>query len=155
MAVAGTDRVPVYSPCSDATSPSPFDGVVHTDDDRVIGHEPFDDNAQLSPGDGTRTPAGATEDLMIACKVGRFGPASHAQAGTDGSLARRQQSAHHQDEHMLPTRRREASTPWLQPLPQYLGNGIADNGFGMVHHPMLRIPTDTGCKAIALSRAAG
>jgi hypothetical protein len=37
----------------------------------------------------------------------------------------------------------------LQPLPQYLGNGIADDGLGMVQHPMLRIFTDKGGKAIA------
>jgi len=39
----------------------------------------------------------------------------------------------------------------LQPLAQDLGDGIADDGFGMVLHLMLRILVDTGCKAIAVA----
>jgi hypothetical protein len=50
---------------------------------------------------------------------------------------------------MFPAWRSEASTPCLQPLPQYLGDGIANGGFGMVQHPMLRIPTRKGCKPVA------
>ena len=49
---------------------------------------------------------------------------------------------------MFPTWGREAGAPCLQPLPQYLGDGIAGIGIGMVLHPMLRIPTHKGCKTL-------
>jgi len=137
MAAAGAHRVPIYAPCPNPASPSALDGVVHTDDNGAIGHKPFDDKAQQSPGNGTRAPAGAIEDLVIACKVGGLGPAGHAQAGTDGPLARRQQGAHDQNEHMLPAGRREAGAPCSQPLAQHLGNGIAGSDVGLVQHPML------------------
>ena len=55
----------------------------------------------------------------------------------------------HQNEHMLPARRGEAATPGVQPLAQELGDGIADNGVGMVQHPMLRILTNPAGKARA------
>ena len=151
MAVAGAYRVPVYPPCPDPAPPSALDGVIQTDDNRAIGHEPFDHNGQQPPGNGTGAPAGAIEDLVKGCKVGRLGPAGHAQAGCDGPLARCQQGTHHQNEHMLPAGRREAGAPCLQPLAQDLGNGIADIGIGMVQHPMLRIFTGNGCKAIAVT----
>ncbi len=151
MTVTGTYRVPVYTTCADPASPSALDGVIHTDDNRAIGHEPFDHNAQQSPGNGTGAPAGAIEDLVIGRKVAGLDPAGHPQAGTDGPLARCQQGSHHQNEYMLPARRSEAGAPCLQPLAQDLGNGIADSGLGMVQHPMLRIPTGTGCKAIGVA----
>jgi hypothetical protein len=69
---------------------------------------------------------------------------------SDGPLARRQQGTHHQDEDMLPTGRRKAGAPCLQPLAQDLGNGIADVGLGMVQHPMLRFLTSKSDKAIAV-----
>ena len=129
--------------------PSALDGVVQTDDDRAIGHEPFDHDAQQPSGNSTGAPPGAVEDLVKGCKVGGFGPASHTQTGSDGPLARRKQGAHHQNEDMLPTGRRKARAPCLQPLAQDLGNGIADIGIGMVQHPMLRLFTGNGGKAIA------
>jgi hypothetical protein len=52
---------------------------------------------------------------------------------------------------MLPAGRSEASAPCLQPLAQYLGNGIADNGLVLMQHPMLRSPADIGCKAMAVA----
>jgi hypothetical protein len=155
MAVAGADRVTVYSPRVDPASPSALNGVVHTDHHGAIGHKPFDDHAEQAPGDGTRTPTGAIEDLVIGREVGGVGPAGHPQAGTHGPFARCQQGAHDQDKYMLPAWRREASTPCVQPLPQYLRDGIADNGFGMVLHPMLRILVDTACKANALAVRRG
>ena len=128
MAMAGADRVPVYSPCRDPAAPSTFNGVVHTNDHGAVGHEVFDHNAQQLFGNSTRAPAGAVEDLMIACKVRRLGPASHTQAGGDGSLARCQHGTHYQDKHMLPAGASEAGAPRLQPPAQYQGNGVADNG---------------------------
>lgn len=86
---------------------------------------------------------------MESCKVGSFGSAGHAQAGTDSSLARCQQGFHHQDEDMLPAGRSEAWAPCLQPLAQDLGNGIAVTGIGIVQHPMLRIFIGKGGKTIA------
>jgi hypothetical protein len=151
MAVAGAYRIPIDTACADPATPSALDGVVQTNDDRAIGHEPFDHNAQQSFGNSTRAPAGAVEDLVKGCKVGGFGPAGHAQAGSDGPLARCQQGAHHQNKHMLPAGCREAGAPCLQPLAQDLGNGIADIGIGMVQHPMLRIFTGKGGKAIAVT----
>jgi hypothetical protein len=38
MAVAGADRVPVDTTCTDPTPPSALNGVVHADDDRTVGH---------------------------------------------------------------------------------------------------------------------
>ena len=111
----------------------------------------FDHNAQQLSGNNTRAPAGAVEDLMIAGKVGGFSPTGHAQAGSDGPLARRQQGTHHQNEDMRPAGRSETEAPRLQPPAQYQGNGITDNGLGMVQHPMLRIPTDTGGKAMVVA----
>ena len=149
MAVTGAYRVPIYTTCADPVSPSALNGVVHTDDHRAVRHEVFDHNAQQLSGNSTRAPAGAVEDLMIAGKVGGFSPTGHAQAGSDGPLARCQQGTHHQNEDMLPAGRSETGAPRLQPPAQYQGNGVADNGLGMVHHPMLRIFTGNGCKAIA------
>ena len=111
MAVTGAYRITVYPPCVDPVSPSAFDGVVHTDDNRAIGHEPFDHNVQQPPGYSAGAPSGATENLVIACKVGGPGASGHAQAGADGPLAWCQQGAHDQNEHMLPTGRSEAATP--------------------------------------------
>jgi len=93
--------------------PSTFNGVVHANDHRAGGHEVFDHNAQQSPGNSKGAPAGAAEDLMIACKVGGLSPAGQAQAGSDGSLARRQQRTHHQNKHMLPAGGRETGAPRL------------------------------------------
>jgi len=67
MAVTGAYRITVYPPCIDPVSPSAFDGVFHTDDNRAIGHEPFDHNVQQPPGDSAGAPSGATENLVIAC----------------------------------------------------------------------------------------
>lgn len=131
--------------------PSALNGVVQTDDDRAIGHEPFDHDAQQPSGNSTGAPTGTVEDLVIAGKVACLSPAGHAQAGSNGPLARRQQGAHHQNEDMLPAGRRKAATPCLQPLAQDLGNGIADIGIRMVQHPMLRIFTGKGGKAIAVT----
>ena len=43
----------------------------------------------------------------------------------------------------------------LQPPAQDLGNGLADIGLGMVQHPMLRIFTGKGGKAIAVTMRRG
>ena len=153
MAVAGAHWIPVDAPCADPASPSAFDGVVHANDDGAIGHEPFDHQAQQSPGNGTGAPAGSVEDLVVACKVGSIGPAGHVQAGADGTLARRQQSSHDQNKDMFPTGRCEAGAQLLEPLAQDLGNGIADGGVWMVQHPMLRIPDITCCKAMTVRRS--
>ena len=88
---------------------------------------------------------------MMACKVGGLSPAGHTQAGRDGSLARCQHGAHHQNKHMLPAGRGKTRAPRLQPPAQYQGNWVADNGLVWVQHPMLRIPTGTGCNAIAVA----
>ena len=151
MAVIGAYRVPIYTTCADLVSPSALNGVVHTDDHRTVRHEVFDHNAQQLSGNSTRAPAGAVEDLMTAGKVGGFSPTRHAQAGSDGPLARCQQGTHHQNKHMLPAGCSETGDSRLQPPAQYQGNGITDNGLGMVQHPMLRIPTDTGGKAMVVA----
>lgn len=91
MTMAGAHWIPVDTPCADPASPSAFDGVVYANDDGAIGHEPFDHEAEQSPGNGTGAPAASAE--LVACKVGGLGPAGHAQARADGSLARRQQSS--------------------------------------------------------------
>ena len=135
MAMAGSYRVPVDATCGDPASPSALNGVVQTDDDRASGHEPLHHDAQQPSGNSTGAPSGAVEDLVKGCKVGGFGPAGHAQAGSDRPLARRQQGAHHQNKHMLPAGRRKAGAPCLQPLAQDLGNGIADIGIGILQHP--------------------
>lgn len=155
MTVTGAYRVPVYSPCHDPGSPSALNGVVHTDDHRAVGHKAIDHNAQQSFGNSAGAPAGAVEDLMIACEVGGLSPAGHAQAGSDGPLVGCQQGTHHQNENMLPTGGGETRAPHLQPLAQYQGNRFADNGLVWVQHPMLRIPTDAGCnaQAVAMRRA--
>jgi hypothetical protein len=88
---------------------------------------------------------------MIACKVGGLSPASHAQAGSNGPLARCQHGAHHQNKHVLPTGRGETGPQRLQPTAQYQGNGVADNGLVWIQHPMLRIPTGTGCNAMTVA----
>jgi hypothetical protein len=123
MAVTGPHWVPVYSPCADTASPSALNGVVHTNDHRPVGHKAIDHNAQQLFGDSAGAPAGAVEDLMIACEVGGLSPAGHAQAGSDGPLAGCQQGTHHQNEHMLPTGGTETRAPRLQPLAQYQGTG--------------------------------
>jgi hypothetical protein len=136
---------------TDPAPPTALDGVVQTDDDRAIGHKPFDHDAKQQPGNSSGTPPGAVEDLVKGRKVGGFCPAGHAQAGRDGPLAWCQQSPHHQNEHMLPTRCCEAGAPCLQPLAQDLGNGVPTIGMGMVQHPMLRIPAGNGGKATAIT----
>jgi hypothetical protein len=115
----------------------------------------MDHNAQQLFGDGARAPAGAVEDLVIACEVGGLSPAGPAQAGGDGPLAGCQQGTHHQNEYMLPTGGSEARAPRLQPKTQYHGNEVADNGVVWVQHPMLRIPTDAGCNAPAVALLVG
>src|ERR1700712_2151287 len=155
MAMTGAHRIPIYSPCADPASPSALNGVCHTDDHRAIGHEAVDHNAQQSSGNSTRAPAGAVEDLVIACKVSGLSPAGHTQAGRDGPFARCQHSTHRQNKHMLPAGCRETRAPRVQPLAQYQGNGVADIGLVWVQHPMLRIPADAGCnaEAVAMRRA--
>ena len=78
MAMTGAQRVPVYSSCVDPASPSTFNSAIHTNEHRAGGHEAIDDNAQQLSGNGAGAPAGAVEDLIIACKVGGLSPAGHS-----------------------------------------------------------------------------
>ncbi len=77
---------------------------------------------------------------MISCKVGSIGSAGHTQARRNGPFPRGQQAAHHKNKYMLPAGSRKTATPCLQPLAQYLGDGIADNGLVLVQHSMLENP---------------
>lgn len=151
MAVTGANRVAINTASVDPAPPSPLDSVVHANDNRAIGHEPFDDDAKQSPGNGTGAPAGAAQDLVVGCEVDGLGPAGHTQARSNSALARGQQAAHHENKHMLPTGCSKAGTPRLQPLAQDLGNGIADNGLVLVQHPILRILTEARCNAWAVA----
>lgn len=103
MPMTGAHGISVYATRADPAAPSAFDRIIHADDDGAVWNQPLDHKAQQTPGDSAGAPAGSVEDLVIACKVGSLCTAGHAQAGTDGSLSRRQKRAHDKHKDMFPT----------------------------------------------------
>ena len=108
--MTGAHGISVDATSADPAAPSAFYRIIHADHDGPVWHQLLDDKVQQTPGDSAGAPAGAVEDLMIACKVGSLCPARHAQAGSDGSLSGRQKRAHDKNKDMFPTWGCEAGT---------------------------------------------
>ncbi|GAW37172.1 glutathione-binding protein GsiB precursor [Roseovarius sp. A-2] len=142
VAMTGADGIAIDAARRDLPSPPAFDGVVHSDDHRPLGHKAIDDHDQQAARHRVSIPAGTVEDLVIAREIACRGAPRHSQTGADGALARREDGSHHQNEHMLPAGGREVRAQRVQPMTQDPGNRIARRWWGraMMLHPMFRIP---------------
>ena len=136
--------------------PAPLYSVVDANHHGGVGaEESADQQAQQPACHGAGRPHGPAEHAMVDWEVGLVLPPKNTQCRRDGSLARRQDGAGHQQQDILPGRAGKQLGQVGQPRQQaFRQGGLAGwrGGIGVLH-PMPRI--DSAESRQALVRVCG
>jgi hypothetical protein len=100
--VGGTNRVTVNTLGPDLRSPTPFEGFINANDERIIRDECFGKRAQQYAACFLTGSHGAVEYPMIAAELPFLLQAHRSQGGGHGSLTGGEDRAYEQQLDMLP-----------------------------------------------------
>jgi hypothetical protein len=149
------DGVAVDAPSVDLTSPTSLDGVIDANHHGGVGAQKGgDQQAQQPARHGVGRPYSLVEHTMIDRKVILLLPPNNTQCRRDGSLARRQDGACHQQQDVLPGRAGEKPGRAGEPRQQASWQGgLVGRWDGIVVlHPMRRIdPTEARQALVGLA----
>jgi len=137
MSLRGADGITIDAAGADLVPPAPLDGIVDANHHRgVRADEAGDQQAQQPACHRTGRPHRPVEHAMVDREVGLLLPPKDPQCRGDGSLARRQDGAGHQQQDVLPGRAgellRQAGEPRQQARRQRELAGYG-GGIGLLH----------------------
>ena len=152
VSLRGTDRIAIDAARADFLPPAPLDGIVDANHHGgVRAQEAGDQQTQQPACHGAGRPHGPAEHAMVDREVGLLLAPKNTQCRRDGSLARRQDGACHQQQDILPGRAGKQLGQVGQPrLQAFRQRGLAGwrNGIGLFH-PMRRIDSTESRQALA------
>ena len=123
------DGIAVDAASADLTSPTSLDGVVDANHHGGVGaDEGGDQQAQQPACHGAGRPHSLVEHTMIDREVVLLLPPKNTQCRRDGSLARRQDGACHQQQDVLPGRAGEQPGQAGEPRQQAFRQGDSSGG---------------------------